>query len=31
VIAARTDHRLHSERKKRWKEFASITRQKSRR
>jgi ribosome biogenesis GTPase / thiamine phosphate phosphatase len=31
TIAARTDNRLRIARKKRWKEFASITRQKSRR
>jgi ribosome biogenesis GTPase len=31
TIAARTDHRLRIARKKRWKEMASVTRQKSRR
>jgi ribosome biogenesis GTPase len=31
AIAARTDHRLHAARKKRWKELAAHTRQRSRR
>jgi ribosome biogenesis GTPase len=31
AVAARTDHRLHAARKKRWKELAAHTRQRSRR